>query len=70
MKRQLIALLAAAGVTACGKTKTEPTAHEHAAATQPAAPAVDEHAGHGAVASAHALTADPDAAGAAAHESA
>ena len=46
MKGQLIALLAAAGLAACGKTKTEPTAHEHAAATPPAAPAVDEHAGH------------------------
>jgi membrane fusion protein, copper/silver efflux system len=52
MKRQLIALLAAVGLTACGKTKTEPAAHEHAAATPPPAPAVDEHAGHGSAASA------------------
>ena len=42
MKRYLIVLLAAAEVTACGKTKTEP-----AAAASPAAPAGDEHAGHG-----------------------
>jgi membrane fusion protein, copper/silver efflux system len=45
--RHLIALLAAAGWTACGKPKTEPAAQEHAAASPPAAPAVDEHAGHG-----------------------
>jgi Cu(I)/Ag(I) efflux system membrane fusion protein len=50
MRRHLIALLAGAASTTCQKPKTEP-AHDHAAAAQTAAaPAVDEHAGHGAAA--------------------
>ena len=48
MKRHLIALLATVALTACGKAKTEAAAHEHPAA----APAADEHAGHGPAAAA------------------
>ena len=43
MTLRLTTLLVTAALTACGKARTEPPAHEHAAA----APAAAEHAGHG-----------------------